>query len=223
MFSSLSCPLWTLKKFDWLAGNWYWPNWQYCCAIKFAWPPHEFVRILWSTFCATCDVATLPLLWLLAKAALLRWSTTLCTYSFCTQFFSELSTVGGAVACTESLASCPELASAFRWRVLFCFVCCCSFLYFMRRFWNQILIWRSVRDNAIANSILRGRHRYFVTVNSFSSSTNWTLVYAVRDRFVFFWFPPEIARVYIWFFRRIFEIITLCSAKYRGWFDLGKV
>ena len=86
MFSSPSCPLWTPKKFDWLAGNWYWPNWQYCCAIIFAWPPHEFVRTVWSTFCATCEVATLPLLWLLTKAALLRWSTTLCMYSFCANY-----------------------------------------------------------------------------------------------------------------------------------------
>lgn len=58
-----------------------------------------------------------------------------------------------------------------------------SFLYFMRRFWNQILIWRSDRLSKLAISTRRGRHRYRLKWNSFSSSTSWALVYAVRARF----------------------------------------
>lgn len=57
-----------------------------------------------------------------------------------------------------------------------------SFLYFMRRFWNQILIWRSDRLSRLAISTRRGRHRYRLKWNSFSSSTSWALVYAVRAR-----------------------------------------
>jgi hypothetical protein len=34
-----------------------------------------------------------------------------------------------------------------------------SFLYFMRRFWNQILIWRSLRFSRLAISTRRGRHK----------------------------------------------------------------
>lgn len=47
-----------------------------------------------------------------------------------------------------------------------------SFLYFIRRFWNQILIWRSDRLSRLAISTRRGRHRYLLKWNSFSSSTS---------------------------------------------------
>ena len=40
-----------------------------------------------------------------------------------------------------------------------------AFLAFMRRFWNQILIWRSVRPRLAANSVRRGRHRYLEKEN----------------------------------------------------------
>lgn len=40
----------------------------------------------------------------------------------------------------------------------------------------QILIWRSVSSSLVANSIRRARHRYLLTLNSFSSSINWTVV-----------------------------------------------
>lgn len=59
-----------------------------------------------------------------------------------------------------------------------------SFLYFMRRFWNQILICRSVSFSSDAISRRRGRHRYALKWNSFSSSSSWVEVKAVRIRFL---------------------------------------
>lgn len=40
----------------------------------------------------------------------------------------------------------------------------------------------SVRSNEAAISILRGRHRYLLKWNSFSSSSSCVFVYAVRNR-----------------------------------------
>lgn len=51
-----------------------------------------------------------------------------------------------------------------------------SFFHFILLFWNQIFIWRSVRFNMAANSILRGREMYLLKWNSFSSSSSWPLV-----------------------------------------------
>ena len=48
-----------------------------------------------------------------------------------------------------------------------------SFLAFIRRFWNQILIWRSVRQRAWAISTRRLRVRYRLKWNSFSNSRVW--------------------------------------------------
>ena len=58
----------------------------------------------------------------------------------------------------------------------FVFGSLCSFFHFIRRFWNQILICRSVRHSACAISILRLRVRYRLKWNSFSSSSIWCLV-----------------------------------------------
>ena len=58
---------------------------------------------------------------------------------------------------------------------LHCLLC------FIRLFWNHTLTCRSVRSNAPAISIRRGRHKYLLKWNSFSSSNNWLLVYAVRN------------------------------------------
>ena len=51
-----------------------------------------------------------------------------------------------------------------------------SFFHFMRRFWNQILICRSVRQRAWAISIRLRRVRYRLKWNSFSSSKVWNRV-----------------------------------------------
>ena len=48
-----------------------------------------------------------------------------------------------------------------------------SFFHFIRRFWNQILICRSVRQRACAISIRLRRVRYRLKWNSFSSSKVW--------------------------------------------------
>ena len=48
-----------------------------------------------------------------------------------------------------------------------------SFFHFIRRFWNQILICRSVRQSAWAISIRLRRVRYRLKWNSFSSSNVW--------------------------------------------------
>lgn len=48
-----------------------------------------------------------------------------------------------------------------------------SFFHFILRFWNQILICRSVRQRACAISIRRRRVRYRLKWNSFSSSRVW--------------------------------------------------
>ena len=52
-----------------------------------------------------------------------------------------------AFASASSPLGCVELMSLF------------SFFHFMRRFWNQILIWRSVRQSALAISMRRRRVR----------------------------------------------------------------
>ena len=61
-------------------------------------------------------------------------------------------------------------------------ITCVCRLYFMRRFWNHTLTWRSVRSRDAAISIRRGRHRYLLKWNSFSSSSSCVFVYAVRRR-----------------------------------------
>lgn len=48
-----------------------------------------------------------------------------------------------------------------------------SFFHFIRRFWNQIFIWRSVRHSACAISMRRLRVRYLLKWNSFSNSNVW--------------------------------------------------
>ena len=59
-----------------------------------------------------------------------------------------------------------------------------SFFHFIRRFWNQILIWRSVRHRAWAISIRLLRVRYRLKWNSFSSSRVWYRVYVCLPRFL---------------------------------------
>ena len=54
-----------------------------------------------------------------------------------------------------------------------------SFLYFIRRFWNQILICRSDKQSAWAISMRLRRVKYRLKWNSFSSSRIWWRVYAV--------------------------------------------
>jgi hypothetical protein len=54
-----------------------------------------------------------------------------------------------------------------------------SFLYFIRRFWNQILICRSDKQSACAISMRLRRVKYRLKWNSFSSSSIWWRVYAV--------------------------------------------
>ena len=61
-------------------------------------------------------------------------------------------------------SSMPSPPSSF---VLF------SFFHFIRRFWNQILICRSVRQRAWAISIRLRLVRYRLKWNSFSSSKVW--------------------------------------------------
>lgn len=46
----------------------------------------------------------------------------------------------------------------------------------------EALTCRSVRSRLAAISILLGRHKYLLKWNSFSSSSSWVLVYAVRSR-----------------------------------------
>ena len=58
-----------------------------------------------------------------------------------------------------------------------------SFFHFILRFWNQILICLSERHRAWAISILRRLVRYLLKWNSFSSSSVWYRVYAVRALF----------------------------------------
>lgn len=63
------------------------------------------------------------------------------------------------------------------WNRLFLYFC--SFLCLILRFWNQIFTWRSVSLSPAAISILRGRHRYGLKWNSFSSSSSCLFVKAV--------------------------------------------
>lgn len=58
-----------------------------------------------------------------------------------------------------------------------------SFFAFIRRFWNQILICRSVKPSECAISIRRRRVRYRLKWNSFSSSNVWYRVYVCRVLF----------------------------------------
>lgn len=67
-------------------------------------------------------------------------------------------------------------------------------LHFIRRFWNQILICLSVRWRRLARSIRRGRHKYLLTLNSFSNSISCTLVYAVLD---LFWLTPVLSSLLV--------------------------
>jgi len=58
-----------------------------------------------------------------------------------------------------------------------------SFLYFTRRFWNQIFTCFSDSRRLVAISIRRSRDRYMFEANSRSNSNSWVLVNAVRMRF----------------------------------------
>lgn len=58
-----------------------------------------------------------------------------------------------------------------------------SFLYFTRRFWNQIFTCFSDKRKLVAISIRRSRDRYMFEANSRSNSNSWVLVNAVRMRF----------------------------------------
>ena len=60
-----------------------------------------------------------------------------------------------------------------------------SFLYFVRRFWNQILTWQSVTLSSSANSFLSADVRYFFSLKVFSSSHIWRPVNVVRAFFFF--------------------------------------
>lgn len=55
-----------------------------------------------------------------------------------------------------------------------------SFLYFTRRFWNQIFTCFSDKLRYVAISIRLRRDRYILAENSLSSSRSWVLVKAVR-------------------------------------------
>ena len=68
-------------------------------------------------------------------------------------------TICDILACCSSAAFSKALA-----RFMFLAMCdsLWSFFHFIRRFWNQILICRSVRFNACAISILRRRVRYLL-------------------------------------------------------------
>lgn len=80
------------------------------------------------------------------------------------------------------------------WEMLFTLF---SFFHFILRFWNQILICLSVRPRAWAISIRRLLVKYRLKWNSFSSSSVWYLVYAVRERLVgswLLWWPKRIRR-----------------------------
>lgn len=87
----------------------------------------------------------------------------------CASYSSYCGLDGGVISSPS-----PEPGSPF---VLF------SFFHFIRRFWNHILIWRSVRHNAWAISMRRRRVRYRLKWNSFSSSSVWYRVYVWRPRF----------------------------------------
>lgn len=55
-----------------------------------------------------------------------------------------------------------------------------SFFFFIRRFWNQILICLSESFRESAISMRFALVMYWLNWNSFSSSMSWALVYAVR-------------------------------------------
>ena len=57
-----------------------------------------------------------------------------------------------------------------------------SFFHFILLFWNHILMCLSVKFNIAANSIRLGLDMYLLKWNSFSNSSSWPLVYAVRVR-----------------------------------------
>lgn len=80
----------------------------------------------------------------------------------------------------------PPFGSPFAFfllRTFFVFGNLWSFLYFIRRFWNQIFIWRSDNTRVWAISMRRRRVRYRLKWNSFSNSRIWWRVYAVRCLF----------------------------------------
>lgn len=64
-----------------------------------------------------------------------------------------------------------------------------SLFHFILLFWNQILIWFSVRFRLVAISIRLVRVRYLLKWNSFSNSTSW--FWAKVNRF--FWFAGLIS------------------------------
>lgn len=88
---------------------------------------------------------------------------------------SGISQPCGDVCGEISVSPSPEPGSPF---VLF------SFFHFIRLFWNQILICRSVRQSACAISMRRRLVRYRLKWNSFSSSRVWYRVYVCRPRFL---------------------------------------
>ncbi len=45
---------------------------------------------------------------------------------------------------------------------------CFCFFIFIRRFWNQIFTWRSVRPSSSDSCVLRGRHKYLNEINLIS-------------------------------------------------------
>lgn len=81
-----------------------------------------------------------------------------------------------AFAVAPPLPSVPDFLRTF-----FVFGNLLSFLYFMRLFWNHILICRSDSTNVWAISMRRRRVRYLLKWNSFSNSRIWCRVYAVRS------------------------------------------
>ena len=74
------------------------------------------------------------------------------------------------VAVTSSVEAGDVTGPAPLWRL---FGSRCSRFHFIRRFWNQILIWRSVSPSACAISTRRRPVRYRLKWNSFSSSSVW--------------------------------------------------
>ena len=74
-----------------------------------------------------------------------------------------------------------------------------SFFHFIRLFWNHIFMCLSVKFNIAANSIRLGLDMYLLKWNSFSNSSSWPLVYAVRVRLfsssIENWAPAKIRSV----------------------------
>ena len=97
---------------------------------------------------------------------------------------AEAAAAAAWAAAASFARSCAAFSRALH-MFMFLAICgsLCSFFHFMRRFWNHILICRSVKFSACAISILLLLVRYLLKWNSFSNSRVWCLVYEVLDLF----------------------------------------